>query len=574
MSYQLSVLKDSPLGFWKLDELSGDTAFDYSGCGNNAQYYGFNNESIFPLVSGSGSGTTISSTSYIEFPIIKNYYGQEASESFGTEKTSDNDFSLELWLYPKQITTVTQLLASSGGIGIYWDNGNITFSVATESIDYTLPNINKAIHIVAIYRKQSISLYIDGVLARSKKINNFKFSNSDILLSAGPCALGDSFIIDSPAVYRYALSDLQIKKHFEKNIAVDPSQIASLNSGTIFKATEKHQSEADKFMLPLSKGWDYIINDDLAYDEIKNSIYLKPGKTSGEFVEAISLSIRKSYVSSKIEWLGGEGVKVYASTDELTWTECINGSAIPNINNKKIIYIKAEFNSTDSEIFTPELYYLSVYFYPEKILYAHNGSGYISTNQTGADIDISTFEHPVLARSKNDGISCKSGGFKLNTLEPIRDLELIFTPKSLSQGYLVYNTTTGTEYSLSWASGGLISKSGISNLYINGQDASSATNISSYLNIEDSNHIYIKFSSQLLGDIWFNTKYSSGSWSGTLDNNTYKNITIYGNNNADPEYNYQLYLGYNSLEVQDSDITMTESSVSTYSPDWIMVSNA
>ncbi len=40
MSYQLKVIKDYPIGFWPLDESSGSTATDISGCGNNATYVG------------------------------------------------------------------------------------------------------------------------------------------------------------------------------------------------------------------------------------------------------------------------------------------------------------------------------------------------------------------------------------------------------------------------------------------------------------------------------------------------------------------------------------------------------
>ena len=573
MSYYTSIFKDSPLGFWKLDESVGNVAYDYSGCGNHAEYNNFVDEKIFPLIPQGVSGTTITSTSYIDFPITKDYYGNNSSEAFGTTKTSDNDFSLEAWIYPKSINSFTKILGTSNDLGIYWDQGNIVFSVGSEKISYTLPNTNKTMHIVAVYKKQLISLYIDGVLVRSKKLNNFRFSNNSILLSSGPCSAGESFVIDAPAVYRYALSINQIKNHYFKSSTVTPSQIASLNSGVIFKSTEKHQPEADKFMFPLSKGWDYFSSAELAYDEIKNTIYLKPGKLSGEFVEAVSLSIRKNYVSSKIEWLGGEGVSVFVSTDEITWTQCENGSSIPNPNNKKIIYVKVQFDSSDSTEYTPELHYLSLFFYQEKKLFAHNGTGHISSNQLSGDIDLSNLEYPVLARAKNDGRVCKSAGFKLTTINSILDLEFIFTPKSLSAGYLVHNMTEGTEYSLSWASGGSISKSGISELYINGQDATGATNISSYININDSNHIFIKFNSEITGDTWFNVKYQSGSWSGLLDNNTYKNITIYSNSDADPINNYQLYMGNNSLIVEDSDITMTELDVYTYSPDWVRISN-
>ncbi len=52
MLYYSSILKDSPVGFWKLDESSGSTAYDSSGCGNNGSYYGNINKVDIPLVPG------------------------------------------------------------------------------------------------------------------------------------------------------------------------------------------------------------------------------------------------------------------------------------------------------------------------------------------------------------------------------------------------------------------------------------------------------------------------------------------------------------------------------------------
>jgi len=574
MSYQNVILKDHPLAYWKLDESDGDIAYDYSGCGNDAEYIDPIREKLLPLVSGGLTSIRITDASYINFPIFKDYYGNTSSPSFGTEKSSDNDFTLEVWIYPKNLTTPTNLFGSTNGIGIFWDEGNILFSISTENIHYTLPDPNKTIHVAAVYKKQSIFLYIDGILVRYKQIDNFTFSNPGILLSSGPCALGDSFIIDSPAVYRYALSSDQIKNHYDKSRSVTPSQIASLNQGTIFRSTEKHQSETDKFSFPRSKSWEYMMGTDLSYDEIKNSIYLSRGKSYGEFIEAISLSITKSYVSSKIEWLAGQGVSVFVSTDEENWTECENGSSIPSIGTKRIIYIKVKFESSDSEIFTPEMYYLNIFFYPEKKLYSHNGNGFIYSDNENGDIDISNIEHAVLARKNNDGIVCKNSGFKLNSLQDTSTIEFIFTPKTLSDGYILYNYTGGEEYSILLSYNGNISMSGISVLYINGENVSSFTNISDYIILNDSNHIVIKTADPISGEIVFNGKYYQEAWSQILDNNVYKNVTIYNNLDVDPETNYNLYRGLNSLEVEDSSIGISESDTFTYSPDWIRVSNA
>ena len=98
MSYQLKVIKDYPIGFWPLDESSGTTAVDRSGCGNNGTYIGSPASNMLPLTSGGGSGTRITDTAYVTFPITKDFYGANVGAGFGTKYTSDNDFTLEVWI--------------------------------------------------------------------------------------------------------------------------------------------------------------------------------------------------------------------------------------------------------------------------------------------------------------------------------------------------------------------------------------------------------------------------------------------------------------------------------------------
>jgi len=132
MSYQLKVIKDYPIGFWPLDETSGTTAADSSGCGNNGTYVGSPASNILPLVSGGGSGTKITNTAYITLPVTKDYYGATVSSSFGTSDTSDNDFTLECWISPSiESTAETTLFAdSTNDIGLFWDKGHILFKVS------------------------------------------------------------------------------------------------------------------------------------------------------------------------------------------------------------------------------------------------------------------------------------------------------------------------------------------------------------------------------------------------------------------------------------------------------------
>ena len=151
MSYYISILKDSPIGFWKLDEVSGTSARDSSGCGNNGSYVGGVQPIKIPLVPNGAYSTKITNTNTLSFPITKDFSGQTGIGGFGIIKTEDNDFSIELWFHPKNITALTPLFADLDQIGLYWDNGNIVFKLQSERIDYVVPYSNKSFHVVATY---------------------------------------------------------------------------------------------------------------------------------------------------------------------------------------------------------------------------------------------------------------------------------------------------------------------------------------------------------------------------------------------------------------------------------------
>ena len=204
----------------------------------------------------------------------------------------------------------------------------------------------------------------------------------------------------------------------------------------------------------------------------------------------------------------------------------------------------------------------------------HSGGSTLSISQPTSgpiwDIDIANDSHPIRLRENKNGIRPKSSAFYIDAISENRNVEMIFTPKSLSSGHLLFNKTGSVETALSWAAGGAITKSNISNLYINGQDASSATNISSYLYIGEPNYILIKTSSNITGQIWFNGKQLLGVRSGVLDDNLYQNIALYANPSISHQEHYDLYIGKSSSIAQGSSMEMTEESVTTYSRDRII----
>jgi hypothetical protein len=427
-------------------------------------------------------------------------------------------------------------------------------------------------------------LYVDGVLVATQSID-MKFTNTNVLISCGPALPGEYFLIDCPAVYRYALPQRAVASHYNNVFLNNDEQASVPDLGELFRAGERYQDIETKYVYPAQVSWDTLIYDNLSlsYNKSNNSVYLNSGFTSGEFVEDIVLNITKDYISSKIDWVSSNGVSVYVSesSENGPWTLCTNGSSVPgftqgsSFSDTKILYFKVVFESSNSDVYIPELYSLKIYFYSEKKMFAHNGGGLLSVSQPTSgsawDIDIANESFQARFRDSRNGIRPKSSTFFVNSLNENRNIEMIFTPKSLSSGYLIFNKTGSTETFLSWAAGGEISKSNISNIYINGQDASLATNISSYIIIDDPNYILIKTSSSVNGEIWFNGKQLMGVRSGVLDDNLYQNIALYANPLIDHQEHYDLYIGKPASTAQGSSMSLTEESVSTYSRDRVVL---
>ena len=583
MSYYLSLIKDSPLAFWKMDESSGSIAYDSSGNGNNGTYTGQILKSGMPIVSGGVHSNKIDNVNYVQFTISKDFSGTTGTGGFATNSTYDNDFTLEAWIHPKTLTSLTPILADSNGIGLYWDKGNIVFKLESERIDYSVPNPNRAIHVVGVYSVSYMSLYVDGLLVASKSIS-IKFANTSVTLSSGPAATGEYFIIDCPAVYRYSLSQSAIMLHYNNLSLNNDEQVSVPDLGELFRGSEKYQDIETRYVYPVQVAWDTLIydNEALSYSKNNNSIYLNSGFTSGEFVEDIFLNITKNYVSSKIDWVSSSGLSVYVSETSSSgpWVLCVNGSPIPGFSqgsafsSKKLLYFKFVFTSTNSNVYLPELYSLKIYFYSEKKMFSHNGGSSLSISQPASgstwDFDVSNNSYPIRTRNYYNGIRPKTSAFFIDSINDVMNIEMIFTPKSLSSGHLIFNKTGSTETSLSWAAGGVISKSNITNIYINGQDISSATNISSYLYIDEPNYILIKTTAIIVGQIWFNGKQLLGVRSSVLDDNLYQNIALYANDSISHQEHYDLYIGKTASVAQGSAMELTEESVRTYSRDRVV----
>ena len=578
MSYQLKVIKDYPIGFWPLDESSGATAADISGCGNNGTYVGSPAANMLPLVPGGISGTKITNTAYATFPITKDYYGANVGAGFGTKYTSDNDFTLEVWINQSiESSNETPLLAdATNSIGLFWDNGDIVFKVsATESIRRRILYSKKSMHLVAVYSVGSITLYIDSAPVASKSLSNFKFTNTTINLQSGPTAVsGDTFIVDAPAVYRYGLNETSIRRHYvDGNITTPAIHVVYPDKGILFSGTDANIKAQFDYSYPVNKPWSDFVDSNTYYDSAKKYItfYQTDTTQSKSFVINDFLAVPQTIglITSKVEWRNDLGITVESSVDGTTYVACTNGQPIPqyskgSFNTTGKLYIRITMSTTDASKFLPRLSFFCITFYSDTTVYADNYGDKITSN---SDYYLGSLNYPVLSRHYMNGIRAKNGaGFDMATAMSVKSVEMLFTPLTLAANTLIYSSG-GTTTRFAWNGSGAISKANIAKVYINNVDISTATNISSYLVEEEPHYIVLVFTTPITGNIQFNYESTGGP------SNLYNNIAIYPSELTvgKVETHYELYTGKPVESITESAITLTELQPAYYNNDWIVL---
>ena len=587
MSYKSTILYDYPIGYYPLDELSGTSALDYSGCENDGTYTGSIELNLVPVSLGCNRATKITSSSSVSYTINKDYSAASTSSKFGTSSSSDNDFTIEFWFYPSFATTNETALVgdSTNNIGVFYQKGNIIFQLDTESLEYTLPSTNKAYHIVANYSVNSASIYIDSKLVKFKSLSNFTFTNSAVNLTSGPTTFSDYFLINSVAVYRYSLLENQISYHYTEGQALPAFQVAEPLNGEVFEIYDDEVSSLYKFEYPNSKSWSELVTTGITHNLTLNCLEITETSSAASSTvtieDFISIPSTATFDSSKIEWDGDNGVSIEASTDGTTYTACVNGHQIPGYTLNSFastgkLYLRITFTSTDTSRYIPRLFNISVLFYNDQIRYSYNGNSYISTLEEDSgisnfNITIGKSVHNILSRHSRNGIKTVSdSGFEITTYKAVNSIEFFYTPTALTDSGLLSTTATNgyAASAIYWHNSGGISKTNISALYVNEVNKTSETNVSTVFKVGQLHHVVVVFSAAVSNDIRFN--YSLYGSAPAL----YQYITLYKDalTYTQATNNYVYYTKKQNVSVTDSSImTLTENAVEAYNNDWLVI---
>ena len=205
--YRGTVLADSPIGYWELDEAAGAVnAVDSAGTPQHGLYANvlLGQTSAFPNLGTCGSFNGTSSR--VRVPA-------DAAFNLGT-----GDFTVECW-YKTTVTGRGDIFnfknsidfgifanqAGAGTIGGY-HNGLLP--------TYNTGGVNAWHHVVYVRSAGVIRLYVDGVDRGSQADTISMSANTDIIIGANQAALWYTGLIDEVAYYGTALSAQRVLAHY------------------------------------------------------------------------------------------------------------------------------------------------------------------------------------------------------------------------------------------------------------------------------------------------------------------------------------------------------------------------
>jgi hypothetical protein len=589
MAYKDTILKDSPLSFYLLDEvlsantvsytalktkfatyqdlkdnggtysaISGQPIYDYSGNAFNGYCTGLTNNNLMPLIRGGLRSTHISDNTKIFYNV----------PGIASNKYSDNYFTAEIWVeLPKTSFEKISILADpSNNIGIFYQNSDVIFNIGDSQLRHKVAS-NKAVYIAVVYAKTYAYLYIDGKLEETLNLDFVPFTNVSFSPQTGPSYGTNNFIVDCPSFYKYVLTPQQIYNHYLAGInELDHSQIVYPDNGRMFSLNSSKIRSQLRYSYPQTKPWSKIADSSVKISS--DGSYITFNKTTNAataeftFTEEFIIPLYLNITSSQISWDDDvENIIVKASLDSFIWQDCKNNSPLPYFNkndntSSQTLYLKVTMTSSDTSIDIPRLSNLSIDFYQNKDFYGDSSGEIISSTY---DYSLGKYNYTTLSCNEYNGLRMYNGhGFDLSLSSPIRTIEMIFAPDDSASGFQSNVLFSSPSASYKWSNTGAITKSGISAIYVNGVNYTSSTNISDFLTPGAQFHIIIVTSANISSGLKFNQS-QDGQTYGMA--NTYNNIAIYPSvfNLSMAYSHYLLYAGTAPTITTTDSISIQES---------------
>lgn len=530
MTYVYQVLRDGPIGLWSFDSLPLN---DATGYGNNATYTG-TPSTTRPIVAGGVAAQYLDSADTVNYPI----------NSVMIQGRETRSFSLEAWIKPQSGTTA--ILARNNS-GLFLDGLNLRFSVAfSTTIDaiYTHLDAGEIYHVVGVYDGQSIILFLNGQVVATadvgKSVTDTGFADTAATLKT---TTSSTIVIDTPAVYNFALDSSTINRHYYNGI--DYPEIVNLsltNGGKYYEFSDQAASvyetvtfgDTDSWSLGLMDSTLAEVDEKLVnlYDETSDSwlggTWTYQYSVDSEIGAGITLN------GSRITWDSLGTITVETSTDGTTWTPVTNGASIvgtQDLSSGFGISVRITVPTTTEQTYVDSL---KLVFYTNK-------------NIAGSDEALlATFVNPLTVTLSDRALQPSSFNDNLGVLIPANNgvsipADTDFDTYNAVEMTVKFDTSTASKTVLSVGSASITTNgtgqwtfTGLSALYIDGVAVTSPFTI------------------------------TAGQWHHVLAVFTGTTSAVYVGNNSGGSAGYPMRLGYLALYSGDITAAMADAIYDTW----------
>jgi hypothetical protein len=214
-SYATTILEDTPIAYWRLNETSGSVAHDSSGHGNDATYFDCTLDAPGALLDESETAASFNgSTSYVSGP----NFAFAGSASFSIEAWA-NATEIDSGSYHHILTDETQsgnrqgyalFLTSAAEVGFerFVDSSNdIAFGPTLKTGMFH--------HVAGTYDGATLTLYFDGVSVGTASDARLGTGTTDpFYVGAAESVKFFGGVIGEVAIYDHALSAPRVAAHY------------------------------------------------------------------------------------------------------------------------------------------------------------------------------------------------------------------------------------------------------------------------------------------------------------------------------------------------------------------------
>lgn len=340
----------------------------------------------------------------------------------GLKHQIENEFSISLIFSPVSSGSYKVFNMDGDKCMLDYSDGVLTFAVAYIDTDtyyaasYSIPDLNKAYHVVCSYRRGSIGINVNGLVRATASLpSDFKFISEvsgQTEVTFGNNTLGNFFIDDISIDNQYLSEDEVLMSSNGYGSPHTFDQIVYKSKPVYVNQLDHNEKE---LILKYSYPGNKMLSEAATLSNViikNNSIYSdSDGVLVPEFIDMINFPAIDPTSHNQIDF-EGHGISASYSLDGESYTSINNHSFIPNFSGGQV-YVKLTL-STDKSSRIDSLSFRvfeSTDFYTRRSQEPISSSsryrcGYGTTNILSNSSGIGVIPSDTLLIDNQDGVSC------------------------------------------------------------------------------------------------------------------------------------------------------------------------